>query len=71
MPDNPKRAALYVRVSTDEQAAEGYSLDAQKNILEDHCLAEGLDVASIYDPGTFWSYSRWTVSTGTAATSCP
>ena len=49
MPDNPKRAALYVRVSTDEQAAEGYSLDAQKNILEDHCLAEGLDVASIYE----------------------
>ena len=49
MPENPKRAALYVRVSTDEQAAEGYSLDAQKNILEDHCLAEGLDIAGIYE----------------------
>ena len=49
MPDNPRRAALYVRVSTDEQAAEGYSLDAQKSILEDHCLAEGLDIAGVYE----------------------
>ena len=49
MPENPKRAALYVRVSTDEQAAEGYSLDAQKNILEDHCLAEGLDIVGVYE----------------------
>ncbi len=28
--DNIKRAALYIRVSTDEQAREGYSLQAQK-----------------------------------------
>ena len=49
MPETPKRAALYVRVSTDEQAAEGYSLDAQKSILEDHCLAEGLDIAAVYE----------------------
>lgn len=49
MPETPKRAALYVRVSTDEQATEGYSLDAQKSILEDHCLAEGLDIAAVYE----------------------
>ena len=49
MPDNLRRAALYVRVSTDEQAAEGHSLDAQKSILEDHCLAEGLDIAGVYE----------------------
>ena len=49
MPDPAKRAALYVRVSTDEQAAEGYSLEAQKSILTDHCLAEGLDIAAIYE----------------------
>lgn len=42
------RAALYVRVSTEEQAAEGYSIDAQKMILEDYCLAEGWDVAEVY-----------------------
>lgn len=28
-----KRAALYIRVSTDEQAREGYSLEAQKGHL--------------------------------------
>ena len=49
MPDPAKRAALYVRVSTDEQAAEGYSLEAQKSILTDHCLAEGLDIAQVYE----------------------
>ncbi|MDR3282703.1 MAG: recombinase family protein [Candidatus Methanoplasma sp.] len=43
------RAAIYVRVSTEEQAEEGYSLDAQKEILENHCIAEGWDVCSIYE----------------------
>jgi DNA invertase Pin-like site-specific DNA recombinase len=43
------RAALYVRVSTDEQAEEGYSLGAQKEILENHAVAEGWDVCSIYE----------------------
>ena len=49
MTEGAKRAALYVRVSTDEQAAEGYSLDAQRSILEDHCLADGLDVFRVYE----------------------
>ncbi len=48
MPEGRKRAAIYVRVSTDEQAAEGYSLDAQKAILEDLCMAEDYDIAGIY-----------------------
>ncbi len=43
------RAAIYARVSTDEQAAEGYSLDAQKSVLEDYCIAEGWDVAEVYE----------------------
>jgi DNA invertase Pin-like site-specific DNA recombinase len=43
------RAALYVRVSTEEQAAEGYSLEAQKSLLEDYCIAEGWDVAAVYE----------------------
>ena len=34
---------------TDEQAAEGYSLEAQRSILEDHCLAEGFDIAGVYE----------------------
>lgn len=43
------RAAIYVRVSTEEQAAEGYSLDAQKELLQDYCVAEGWDVAGVYE----------------------
>ena len=43
------RAAVYVRVSTEEQAAEGYSIDAQKMILEDYCVAEGWDVVAVYE----------------------
>ncbi len=43
------RAAVYVRVSTEEQAAEGYSLDAQKSVLEDYCIAEGWDVHDVYE----------------------
>ncbi len=44
-----RRAALYIRVSTDEQAAEGYSLDAQRAILTDHCIAEDLEIAEVYE----------------------
>ena len=29
-----KHAALYIRVSTDQQFEEGYSVDAQKDMLE-------------------------------------
>lgn len=43
------RAALYLRVSTEEQAAEGYSLDAQRMMLEDYCIAEGWDAVKVYE----------------------
>jgi len=43
------RAAIYVRVSTEEQFAEGYSIDAQKDILKDHCIAEDWEVVGIYE----------------------
>ncbi len=42
------RAAVYVRVSTDEQAMEGYSLDAQASILNDYCVTENWDVTKVY-----------------------
>lgn len=42
------RAALYVRVSTEEQAQEGYTLEAQRQALEDYCVSEGWEVAGIY-----------------------
>jgi Site-specific recombinases, DNA invertase Pin homologs len=43
------RTAIYVRVSTDEQSTEGYSLDAQKAILADYCIAEGWEIFDIYE----------------------
>lgn len=47
-----KPAIGYVRVSTEEQAAEGVSLEAQQARLAAWCLANGLDlVASYVDAG--------------------
>lgn len=43
------KAAIYVRVSTDEQSEDGYSLEAQKEILQHYCIAEGWDVFNIYE----------------------
>ena len=42
------RAALYIRVSTEDQAKEGYSLDAQTKRLEAYCRVRGWEVADIY-----------------------
>jgi site-specific DNA recombinase len=46
------RAALYVRVSTTEQAEEGYSIDEQVERLEAYCKSRGWEVGAVYrDPG--------------------
>jgi site-specific DNA recombinase len=51
-PDEPPRAALYVRVSTEEQAAEGLSLDAQLRALRAYCAAHGwVEAATFVDAG--------------------
>jgi DNA invertase Pin-like site-specific DNA recombinase len=42
------RAALYLRVSTDDQAREGFSLDAQRERLIAYCQAKDWDVAKVY-----------------------
>jgi site-specific DNA recombinase len=50
--DKTIRIALYTRVSTSEQAAEGTSLEYQKEQLEVYCKAQGWEVFSTYtDPG--------------------
>ncbi len=43
------RAAVYVRVSTEEQAQEGYSLDSQKEVLTNYCISEEWNVSKIYE----------------------
>jgi DNA invertase Pin-like site-specific DNA recombinase len=42
------QAALYVRVSTEDQAREGFSLDAQTKRLEAHCRVKGWTVHDVY-----------------------
>ena len=42
------RAAIYLRVSTEDQAREGYSLEAQRKRLTAYCKARGWDVADVY-----------------------
>lgn len=43
-----QRAALYIRVSTEEQAMHGLSLTAQRDTLTQYAQANGLKVAGIY-----------------------
>ncbi len=48
----PKRAILYARVSTDEQARSGYSLAQQLEALRDYATREGYEVLEeVSDPG--------------------
>jgi site-specific DNA recombinase len=48
----PKRAILYARVSTDEQARSGYSLAQQLAALREHAAREGYEVLEeIVDAG--------------------
>jgi len=43
-----KRAALYIRVSTEEQARHGLSLDEQKKALTDYAAKNHYDIIGIY-----------------------
>ena len=42
------RAALYIRVSTEEQAQEGWSIDAQERALRSFCQAKDWQVVDIF-----------------------
>lgn len=44
---NANGAVLYVRVSTDEQARHGVSLDAQEERLRAYCMAQALEVVEV------------------------
>lgn len=47
------KAALYIRVSTDAQAEEGYSIDAQKEMLIAFCKTKRIDSYELYIDGGF------------------
>lgn len=48
-----KRVFLYVRVSTQEQARDGYSIDEQIERLRDYCKAMGWIIVKIYTDGGY------------------
>jgi hypothetical protein len=47
-PSPRKRVALYVRVSTEEQARNGHSLDQQIGFLRDYCRSRGWRYVCVY-----------------------
>lgn len=44
-----KRAALYVRVSTEEQKKHGISIDSQIDALKEYCRQNGYAIAGVYN----------------------
>ncbi len=46
--DTKQLAALYVRVSTEEQAKEGYSISAQTDVLMGYCKLYNMDIYKVY-----------------------
>ncbi len=43
-----KKAVLYARVSTDEQADRGYSLGVQQEQLKNYCESKGIEILKLY-----------------------
>ena len=48
-----KKSAIYVRVSTDAQREEGYSIDAQKEALAAYCVAQSIKNYEFYEDGGY------------------
>jgi len=48
MTENKPLAAIYIRVSTEEQARQGFSLKAQEEALENYAKALGYEISRIY-----------------------
>ena len=49
MIDDKKIAGIYIRVSTEDQAREGFSLGEQKTKLEDLCKYRGYKIYKVYE----------------------
>ncbi len=54
----PTRCAIYTRVSTEEQAREGYSLAAQEERLRSHARSQGWAVYKLYMDDGYSAASR-------------
>lgn len=49
--------AIYIRVSTEDQAKEGYSLEVQREHLEAFAKREGLEIFKVYQDDGISGYS--------------
>ena len=49
--------AIYIRVSTEDQAKEGYSLEVQREYLESFAKREGLEIFKVYQDDGISGYS--------------
>lgn len=54
---NNLKIALYTRVSTEDQAKEGYSLEVQREYLESFAVREGYEVFKVYCDDGISAYS--------------
>lgn len=43
------RSGIYVRVSTDDQRDNGFSIDSQLRMLKEHCSKNGYDIVDVYN----------------------
>ena len=43
------RCGIYVRVSTDEQRDNGYSIDSQLRMIKEYCEKNGYDIVDVYN----------------------
>jgi site-specific DNA recombinase len=53
MMHNKGKAAIYIRVSTEAQREEGYSIDAQKEMLTAHCISKNIKDYDYYIDGGY------------------
>jgi len=51
------KTALYIRVSTEDQAREGYSLEVQGEYLESFAKREAFEVFKVYQDDGISGYS--------------
>jgi len=51
------KVAIYIRVSTEDQAKEGYSLGVQQEYLESFAKREGFEVFQVYQDDGISGYS--------------
>jgi len=51
------KLAIYIRVSTDDQVKEGYSLEVQREYLEAFAKREGFEISKVYQDDGISGYS--------------